>query len=121
MRVLHLQVIEQAEQERRERWEDREIRVHQNRMRQLCERSPADLAAEAAARHTAAWQRARVRALRQRIHEGVGDTSFRFQLAGNRVSESIAYQNSTELDCFELALLRTSGKFKSFWGMTVPC
>ena len=74
MRILHLQVLEQAERERRERWADREIRVHQRRMQQLCERTPADMAAADAARHMAAWQRARARALRRRVHEGIRNT-----------------------------------------------
>ena len=88
MRLLHLRVLEQAERERRERWADRELRVHQNRMRQLCERTPADMAAADAARYTAACQRAKIRALRRRMHDDVDDTFT--GLSNNRIGSARA-------------------------------
>ena len=70
------EMLAEAERERRERWVQRELRSQRNAMKQLVHvRSLAELAAEAAAQHKFACQRARVRDMKQTLRAELRGTS----------------------------------------------
>ena len=74
-RRLHLEILEEAERERKERWVQRELRARQEWVRRLlCVPSLSELAAAAAARHTLACQRAKMRAMRSSVLNEIRST-----------------------------------------------